>query len=98
MGVSISLYIGHMHLSQDQLLELLNNAKQKVAVGALYRHYKAADMVYKVKDIVLQESNNEPCVIYQAQYGKRITFSRPVDVWLENVELEGRLVPRFTKI
>jgi hypothetical protein len=55
-------------------------------------------MTYKVKDIVIQEADNEPCVIYQAEYGKLLTFSRPVRVWLEKVEFEGNVVQRFTKI
>lgn len=87
-----------MHLTQDELTDALDNAKQKVEVGARYRHYKSPDMVYVVKDIVIQEADNEPCVIYQAQYGNHITFSRRVDVWLEKVEYDNNVVPRFTKL
>lgn len=87
-----------MHLSQNELLSLLNTAKKQVKIGSRYRHYKSADMTYVVKDIVIQEATNEPCVIYQAQYGNKITFSRPVSVWLERVEVEGKVVPRFTEI
>jgi hypothetical protein len=87
-----------MHLTQDELSNLIQEAKQKIEVGATYRHYKAPDMTYEVKDIVIQEVDNAPCVIYQAQYGNRISFSRPVNVWLEEVEFEGKTVPRFKKI
>jgi hypothetical protein len=87
-----------MHLSQDQLTELLDDAKQQVEIGATYRHYKSADMVYKVKDVVIEEATNRPCVIYQANYGSKITFSRPLDVWLEKIDHNGSLVSRFTKI
>lgn len=87
-----------MHLSQDELSELIIKAKQKVEVGARYRHYKSKDMIYRVEDVVIQEVDNEPCVIYQAQYGDKITFSRPVAVWLEKIEIKGKLVRRFTKI
>jgi hypothetical protein len=86
-----------MKLSQDELTERLNAAKQQVEIGAVYRHYKSPDMTYKVKDIVIQEADNEPCVIYQALYGGYLTFSRPVHVWLESVAVAGKLVPRFTK-
>ncbi len=87
-----------MHLSQDELSELIKEAKQKIEVDAHYRHYKSADMTYRVKDIVIQEADNTPYVIYQAEYGNKITFSRPVSIWLETVEFEGKLTPRFTKI
>lgn len=87
-----------MHLSQNELSELLESAKQKVEIGSLYRHYKSEHMTYRVKDIVVQEADNAPCVIYQAQYGNKISFSRPVKVWLEKVGHDGRMVPRFTKI
>ncbi len=87
-----------MHLIQDELSELLNRAKQQVEVGGFYTHYKSKDMVYKVKDVVIQESDNRPCVIYQAQYGNKLTFSRPLDAWLQKVEVDDTLKPRFTKI
>ncbi len=87
-----------MHLSEDDLLDILETAKQKIEVGGFYRHYKSPDMIYEVRDIVIQEANNEPSIIYRAQYGKGITFSRPASVWLEEVELEGGVVQRFTKI
>jgi hypothetical protein len=87
-----------MRLSQDELSELIKEANQNVEIGARYVHYKSPDMTYEVKDIIIQEADNEPCVIYQANYGNRITFSRPVKVWLENVEHGGKILPRFVKI
>lgn len=87
-----------MHLTQDELSEALKDAKQKVAIGAVYRHYKSSDMTYRVKDIVIHEADNEPHVVYQAEYGNKITFTRPVSVWLEKVTYGGRLVPRFTEV
>lgn len=87
-----------MITSEAELLKQLNDAKEVVAVGATYRHYKSPDMTYEVKDIVFQEADMQPCVIYQAQYGAKLTFSRPVSVWLEMIEFEGESVPRFSKI
>lgn len=82
-------------LSQDELLARLTAAKKLVKIGKKYQHYKSPDMMYVVKDIVLQEANNEPYVIYQALYGNHITFSRSVKVWNEQIEAEGKMVPRF---
>ncbi len=87
-----------MKLTQDELTKLLDAAKKQVEIGAKYKHYKSSDMTYEVIDIVIQEADNEPCVIYKALYGKQISFSRTVKVWLENVDIDGRLLPRFTKL
>ncbi len=85
-------------LSQEQLKALLEDAKARVQVGARYQHYKSADMTYKVLDIVIQEVDNQPAVVYQAEYGEKITFVRPLSVWLEKVEFAGTTVSRFTKL
>lgn len=87
-----------MKISQKELKQLIDEAKLNVQVGAQYRHYKSADLVYEVQDIVIQEADNQPCVIYQAMYGSNITFSRPLSAWLEEVDNNGTNVPRFTKI
>ena len=87
-----------MHKSQDELSQLRQDGGRKVEIGGVYRHYKSPDMMYVVKDIVIQESDNQPCVIYQALYGNKITFSRPLCVWLENVKTDTGIVPRFVRI
>lgn len=85
----------HEHLTQAQLAERLEKAKTQVTIGERYMHYKQHS--YIVRDIALREEDNEPCVIYQAEYGERITFIRPVTNWLEYVEVDDRKVPRFSK-
>ncbi|MDB5170648.1 MAG: TonB box-like protein [Candidatus Saccharibacteria bacterium] len=87
-----------MHIPQDELLERIENAKQKVEVGTLYAHYKSRDKAYKVINIAITEADDELCVIYQAQYGSNLIFVRPLQSWLEAAELDGKQVPRFTKI
>ncbi len=87
-----------MKASEEELFQQLNDAKAVVEVGATYRHYKSPNKTYLVHDIVIQEADLQPAVIYQAQYGNRITFSRPVLVWLEMVEFEGEQVPRYRKV
>ncbi|MFZ1484370.1 MAG: DUF1653 domain-containing protein [Candidatus Saccharimonadales bacterium] len=87
-----------MKTSEEELYRQLTDAKAVIEVGATYRHYKSPEMTYVVKDIVFQEADMQPCVIYQAQYGLGLAFSRPVSVWLETVEFEGESVQRFKKI
>lgn len=82
--------------SQSQLSARLAAAAQQVAVGARYMHYK--QLSYKVLALALREEDNEPCVVYQAEYGDRITFIRPVANWVEEVEVDGKKVMRFERI
>lgn len=82
---------------QADLMREVELAKTKVTIGKLYCHYKSKDNTYRVLGFGFLETNNELCVIYQAQYGERVTFLRPLTVWLESVESEGKLGPRFSE-
>lgn len=86
----------HEKESQAQLSARLAKAAEQVTVGARYMHYKRQS--YKVLALALREEDNEPCVVYQAEYGDHITFIRPVVNWVEEVEVDGQKVKRFTKI
>ena len=89
--------MGRTHREQVELAKEIEDAKSKVAIGSKYWHYKGRDKVYEVIGLGFLEANDELCVIYQAQYGERLTFLRPLTIWLEQVEWEGKTVPRFTK-
>lgn len=86
----------HEKESQTQLAAKLAQATQHVVVGARYMHYK--QLSYKVLAVALREEDNEPCVVYQAEYGDRITWIRPVSGWIEEIEVDGQKVKRFTKL
>ncbi len=83
-------------MSQSQLAERLAYAAEHVTVGTRYAHYKQT--TYKVLGLGLREEDNEPCVIYQAEYGEHITFIRPLANWLEPVATDQGAVARFTKL
>ena len=83
-------------LSQKELAARLSNAQATVQIGARYEHYKK--QTYRVLHLALREEDNEPCVIYKAEYGEQVTFIRPVKNWLETAEVDGRQVKRFTKV
>lgn len=72
-------------------------------IGGMYEHYKGN--IYKVLMIVFNaESDNlEPWVVYQGLYadsklGNEPVFTRSVAAFMENVEVDGRQVRRFTLI
>lgn len=86
----------HKKESQAQLVARLAEATQQVTVGACYMHYK--QLCYKVLAVALREADNEPCVVYQAEYGAKATWIRPLTNWLETVEVGGKRIPRFSKV
>jgi len=86
----------HNEESQSQLSQKLAQAAKQVTVGARYMHYK--QLTYKVLSLALSEADNEPCVIYQAEYGDKLIWIRPVAVWVETVEVDGKKLQRFTKL
>jgi hypothetical protein len=90
--------MGRTHKEQLVLAEEIENAKSKVTINSKYRHYKSPDKIYKVIGLGFLEATDELCVIYQAQYGEHLTFLRPLTIWLEQVEWEGKTVARFTEI
>ena len=85
------------HETQEQLSDRIAEAVQQVDIGGRYAHYKNHD-IYKVVNLALREDDIEPCVVYQAEYGERVIFTRPIASWLEEVDLDGKKVRRFEKV
>lgn len=71
-------------------------AAQQVRVGGVYVHYKSPDMCYKVTGLGITTDTDKVCVIYEALYGERITFVRPLNEWLDEIETPAGKVSRFT--
>ena len=82
------------HASQEELNQKIEQAKERVEIGATYNHYKSLDQFYIVEDIALIEETEEVCVVYKALYGDELTWVRTVENFLEKTE-HG---PRFTKV
>jgi hypothetical protein len=82
------------------LFDEMQSAAQQVEVGALYGHYKNPQAPYKVTGFVILEATDEVAVLYEVQEDgtPRIAFARPLSVWLESVEWQGQIVPRFSKL
>ena len=67
---------------------------QEIVPGKKYRHFKGKD--YLVLHIAKHSESLEEFVVYQALYGERGIWIRPLSMFQEKVEVEGRLVNRFT--
>ena len=61
-----------------------------------YRHYKGH--TYHVLGIAKHSETEEELVVYQALYGEGGLWVRPLDMFREQVEVEGNLIPRFELI
>lgn len=62
--------------------------------GQTYKHYKGG--TYKIITLATHTETKEALVIYQSvPFGS--IFARPLDMWEEVCEYEGRKVKRFTR-
>ena len=59
----------------------------------IYRHYK--NQRYRVLDCAIHTETGEDLVIYRALYGEHQLWARPKQMFLDNVTISGRTVPRF---
>ena len=67
-------------------------AMQMILPGR-YRHFKGNE--YEVIGIARHSETMEPMVVYRALYGERGLWVRPLNMWNETVERDGRRVKRF---
>ncbi len=61
-----------------------------------YRHYKGAE--YQVIDLARHSETEEWMVVYRPLYGEGKLWVRPLDMFQEEVEVDGVLMPRFKYI
>jgi len=59
----------------------------------VYQHYKGP--LYKVDYVAMHSETEEELVIYQALYGERGMWARPLSMFIESIEVEGETRPRF---
>lgn len=59
----------------------------------IYKHYKGN--LYRVMDVATHSETREMLVVYRPLYGERALWVRPLDMFLETVEVDGVTMPRF---
>jgi len=67
--------------------------KTNVLKPGKYKHFKGNE--YEVIDVALHSETLEEMVIYRPLYGEGKTWVRPLSMFLDMKEIEGKSVPRF---
>ena len=78
------IYLKGMRLMTDNRI---------IKVGQRYRHFKGNE--YLVLHLAKHSETLEELVVYQALYGERGIWVRPLKMFLELVKVEEQLVYRF---
>ncbi|PKH02629.1 DUF1653 domain-containing protein [Psychromonas sp. MB-3u-54] len=66
--------------------------KKEIKPGQ-YRHYKGG--LYRVENIATHSETEEKMVVYRPLYGEQALWVRPLELFIEEVEIEGKKQPRF---
>lgn len=69
---------------------------RKIRIGARYRHFKGNE--YLVLHVAKHSETLEEYVVYQALYGERGIWIRPLEMFMSMKEMDGRQVYRFEEI
>lgn len=62
----------------------------------IYEHYKGNR--YEVIDTLRHSETEELMVLYRALYADQGLWARPYYMFFEEVEVEGKMTPRFTYV
>ena len=62
----------------------------------IYRHYKGN--IYQVLYTAQQSETEELLVVYRCLYGEYDVWVRPLTMFTETVEVDGKEIPRFELI
>lgn len=70
--------------------------ERRVIIGGKYRHFKGNE--YRVLHLARHSETEEMMVVYQALYGERDIWVRPLTMFLDKKVVNGLLVDRFAEI
>lgn len=78
--------VDHKKTQEELEIELIE-AEKMIKIGSRYSHFKRPDRTYKVVGLGIQERTEKICVIYQAEYGRKLIFVRDLESWLEQPQV-----------
>lgn len=59
-----------------------------------YRHFKGGE--YEVRGVATHSETGEQLVVYRPLYGEGGLWVRPLSMFLETIDRDGQVQPRFT--
>lgn len=62
----------------------------------IYRHYKGNN--YEVIGLAKHSEDESELVVYRPLYGEGKLWVRPLEMFVENILVDGKTQPRFAKI
>ena len=68
------------------LTSALAKAQLRVKVGSLYYHYKDKKKYYRLDRLAINEADQKVIIVYTSCDHQEITWTRPLDSWLEVVD------------
>lgn len=68
----------------------------EIKIGKKYRHFKGSE--YLILHLAKHSETMEPLVVYQALYGDYGVWVRPLQMFLEQIEVYGIMVNRFDEM
>ena len=74
----------------------MSQQNQATVAQGIYRHYKGN--LYQVLHTAQHSETEEALVVYRCLYGEYGVWVRPLNMFAETVEVDGKEVPRFELI
>lgn len=69
---------------------------KNIVINGIYRHYKGN--LYKVLGLAKHSETEEDLVVYMQLYGDYAIWVRPMKMWNEIIEKDGKKYKRFELI
>lgn len=92
MDEKFNLLFEYLQKTSENFIE----NKGHIKIGKKYRHFKGRE--YLVLSLAKHSETLEELVVYQALYGEYGIWVRPLSMFIEQVEVDGKMVRRFEEI
>lgn len=69
---------------------------REIKIGKKYKHFKGKE--YLVLHVAKHSETLEDMVVYQALYGEKGIWVRPLNMFLDTKDVNGKIVNRFEEL